>query len=115
LAENAASGDLLRARLLRRVGQLRNGLAQIGARMLAHLPLPAQMIALASKQAARAVLTALEAPNIRTLPPPTCTGGVALAIILTAQHATADIDRLLGALAPLLRQYPDHGPIGGAV
>jgi 8-amino-7-oxononanoate synthase len=115
LADNATSGDLLRARLLRRAGQLRRGLARIGARMLASLPLPVQMIALASKQAARAALAALEARDIRALVTRTCAGGVALAIILTTRHAAADIDRLIDALAPVLRRTPNHEPRGVAV
>ena len=112
LDDNATSGDLLRARLLRRVSQLRQGLARIGARMLASLPLPVQMIALASKQAARAVLAALEARDIRAIVTKTCAGGVALAIILTARHAAADIDRLIDALASVLRSNPHHDRIG---
>jgi len=115
LAENATSGDLLRARLMRRVTQLRDGLARIGARMLASLPLPVQMIALATKQATRAALAVLEARDIRALATRTCAGGVALAIILTARHAAADIDRLLDALAPVLRSNAHLEPIGVAV
>jgi 8-amino-7-oxononanoate synthase len=115
LADNATSGDLLRARLLRRVDQLRQGLARVGARMLATLPLPVQMIALASKYAARTALAALEARDIRALATKTCAGGVALAIILTARHAAADIDRLLDALAPVLRTSAHLEPIGVAV
>jgi hypothetical protein len=83
--------------------------------MLASLPLPVQMIALASKQAARAALAALEARDIRALATRTCAGGVALAIILTARHAAADIDSLLDALVSVLRSNPHHEPIGEAV
>lgn len=115
LADNASAGDLLRARLVRRVSQLRQGLARIGARTLASQPLPVQMIALASKQAALAVLAALQARDIRALATRTCAGGVALAIILTARHAAADIDRLIDALASVLRGNPHHEHIGVTV
>jgi len=115
LADNATSGDLLRARLLRRVSQLRQGLVRIGARMLASLPLPVQTIALGSKHAARAVLAALETRDIRALATRTCAGGVALAIILTARHAAAEIDRLIDPLAPVLRSNPNHEPRGVAI
>jgi 8-amino-7-oxononanoate synthase len=105
LAANVRAGDLLRARLARRVGQLRQGLAQIGARVLSALPLPVQTIALPSRQAALRVLAALETRGIRALVTKTCGGGPGLSVLLTARHAAADIDRLIDALASALRGH----------
>jgi 8-amino-7-oxononanoate synthase len=102
LTDNAKSGDLLRARLIRRVGQLRQGLIRIGARAMSALPLPVQSIALVSKQAARALLGALEAAGVTALATRTCTGGVALTIVLTARHTAAAVDRLVALLASAL-------------
>jgi 8-amino-7-oxononanoate synthase len=102
LTDNARSGDLLRARLVRRVGQLRQGLVRIGACAMSALLLPVQSIALASQQAARAVLSALEAAGITALATRTCAGGVALTLVLTARHTAAAVDRLVAALATAL-------------
>ena len=103
LLTNFRQGDALRARLLRRVARLREGLARIGARVLSALPLPVQTIALSSADAARITLAGLAARGIRALVTKTCSGGLGLSVILTAHHAAAQIDCLIDALAPLLR------------
>ena len=101
LTLNETAGDLLRARLSRRVTHLRRGLHRIGARLLSTLPLPMQSIALPA-QSASATSAALQARDMRVLITEGCGQGPALTVILTAQHANADIDRLLEALASVL-------------
>jgi 8-amino-7-oxononanoate synthase len=101
LTMNDTPGDLLRARLSRRIAHLRQGLHRIGARLLSTLPLPMQSIALPA-QSARAVLTALQAREMRVLITEGCGQGPVLTVILTAQHANADVDRLIEALASVL-------------
>jgi 8-amino-7-oxononanoate synthase len=103
LDANVRAGDLLRARLARRIGQLRQGLARIGARVLSGLPLPVQTIALPSQQLARAMLAALEIRGIRALVTKTCAGGAGLSVLVTARHTAADIDNLIDAVASALR------------
>jgi 8-amino-7-oxononanoate synthase len=103
LIANATGGDLLRARLARRIGQLRQGLARIGARLLSALPLPVQTISLPSPHATRAVLAALDRRSIRALVTKACQGGLSLTVILTANHAAADVSHLIDALAAVLR------------
>jgi len=105
LEANVRAGDLLRARLVRRIGQLRQGLARIGARVLSVLPLPVQTIALPSQQSARAVLAALEVRGIRALVTKTCAGGAGLSVLVTARHAAGDIDNLVAAVASALRGH----------
>jgi 8-amino-7-oxononanoate synthase len=102
LSANATAGDLLRARLSRRIGQLRQGLARIGARVVSALPLPIQAIALTSSQSARAVLAALDARGVGALVVAACGSGPVLSVILTARHTAADIDCLIDALASVL-------------
>jgi 8-amino-7-oxononanoate synthase len=115
LTDNAKSGDLLRARLARRVSQLRQGLACIAARVISALPLPMQSIALESKQAARAVLSALEAAGITALATRSCAGGVALTLVLTARHTAGAVDRLVVALATALPHRRQTIQMGVAV
>ena len=105
LSANATQGDLLRARLSRRVRQLRQGLVAIGARVLSALPLPVQTIALTASQSARAVLEGLDTRGIRALVTEASGSGPALSIILTARHTAADIDRLIDALASVLHHH----------
>jgi 8-amino-7-oxononanoate synthase len=108
LRANATEGDVLRARLARRIEQFRHGLARIGARASSTLPLPIQNIDLPSVQVARNVLAALDAHGIRALITKTCGGSVSLSIILTVQHAAAHVNRLIEALAVALR-LETHG------
>jgi 8-amino-7-oxononanoate synthase len=108
LMANVTAGDLLRARLGRRIGQLRQGLARIGACVMSTLPFPVQTIALSSPQSARAVLAALEQQGIRALVTKACQGGMSLSVLLTATHAAADINRLIEAVAAALR-LDTHG------
>jgi 8-amino-7-oxononanoate synthase len=103
LDANARAGDLLRARLARRIRQLRQGLARISARVLSVLPLPVQTIALPSQQSARAILAALEKRGVRALVTKTCAGGAGLSVLVTARHTAADIDNLIDAAASALR------------
>ncbi len=103
LTANATEGDLLRARLARRIEQLRQGLVRIGARVLSALPLPVQNIALPSPQIARGILVALDSRGIRALVTKTCGSGVSLSILLTAQHAAVHVSRLIDALAAVLQ------------
>jgi 8-amino-7-oxononanoate synthase len=101
LTLNETAGDLLRARLSRRVAHLRQGLHRIGARLLSVLPLPMQSIALPA-QSARNTLAALQTRGMRVLITEGCGHRLALTVILTAQHTNADVDRLIGALASVL-------------
>jgi 8-amino-7-oxononanoate synthase len=102
VAANATAGDLLRARLARRIAYLRQRLVSIGAPLISALPLPTQVIALPATRSARAVLTALATRQVRALITEGCNGKPVLSVILTAQHAKADIDRLIEALAAVL-------------
>jgi 8-amino-7-oxononanoate synthase len=108
LSSNRTAGDLLRARLARRVSQLRAGLRRLGAPLLSALPLPVQTIALASASRGRAVLAALARRGIRALLTRPCGGGIGLTIVLTARHAAADVDYLIQALHAVLRQDDRH-------
>jgi 8-amino-7-oxononanoate synthase len=112
LSTNAATGDLLRARLARRVAHFRAGLAGIGAQPISALPLPMQTVALPAGQSARAVLAALDALKVRALITEGCGGGPVLSVILTARHANSDIDRLIDALAAALHGE-SHNPQTG--
>jgi 8-amino-7-oxononanoate synthase len=105
MATNAATGDLLRARLLRRIHQLREGLIRIGVNLLSALPLPIQTTALPSAQFARSLLAALEIRGIRAAVTKACGGGLSLSILLTARHTAADIDRLVAAIAGVPRGW----------
>jgi 8-amino-7-oxononanoate synthase len=102
LAANTATGDLLRARLMRRTRQLREGVIRIGANLLSAMPLPIQVAALPSAQFARSLLNALEIKGIRAVVTKACSGGLGLSILLTARHTAADVDRLIAALAGVL-------------
>jgi 8-amino-7-oxononanoate synthase len=104
LRTNATMGDLLRARLARRIAQLRRGLIRLGVRPQSALPLPVQTIALPNADAAQPVLAALDADGIRALATRSCGGGVGLTILLTARHAVHDVERLIDALARAIRQ-----------
>ena len=116
VSTNATAGDLVRARLSRRIAHLRQGLVGIGARLISALPLPMQVVALPASRSARAVLTALAARKVRALIVEGCGGKPVLSVILTAQHANAEIDRLIEALAVALdggsftpqTGYPNH-------
>jgi 8-amino-7-oxononanoate synthase len=112
LAANATAGDLLRARLGRRIGRLRQGLLGIGMRLLSALPLPMQAIALPAALRARAVLAALEAREVRALITEGCGNGPVLSVILTAMHANGDVDCLIDALASLLHGDTDSNLTG---
>ena len=52
---------------------------------------------------ARAVLAALDRRSIRALVTKACQGGLSLTVILTANHAAADVSHLIDALAAVLR------------
>jgi 8-amino-7-oxononanoate synthase len=101
---NRSEGDGLRARLLRRIEHLRDALRRAGLALLSSLPLPSQSIALPSLRAGRTALALLERLAIRTLLTRSCGAGApTLTALITARHATADIDRLAAALVTALR------------
>ncbi|MGH7045578.1 MAG: hypothetical protein ACREE2_04210 [Stellaceae bacterium] len=102
LSANATAGDLVRARLFRRIDRLRQGLLRIGMRPLSALPLPIQTISLPAWQSPREALTALAACSIRALIIEGCGNRPVLSVILTARHANSDIDHLIAALASVL-------------
>jgi 8-amino-7-oxononanoate synthase len=112
VSANATAGDLLRARLSRRIAHLRQGLARLGLRLISTLPLPMQAIALPAARSARAVLSALAARQVQALITEGCGNGPVLSVILTARHANSDIDRLIEAVAAALYGESLHPQTG---
>ena len=112
LSANATAGDLLRARLSRRIAYLRKGLTGIGARLISNLPLPMQAVALPTAPSARTALTALAARKVQALITESCGIGPVLSVILTARHANSDIDRLIEGIAAALYGESLHPQTG---
>ena len=110
---NRSQGEGLRARLLKRVEQLRDGLRRAGLGLLSALPLPMQTIALPSLRAGRGAVAILERLGIRALLTRSCRAGApSLTVLVTARHAAADIDRLVAALVPALRATSNGSRLG---
>jgi 8-amino-7-oxononanoate synthase len=110
---NRSQGDGLRARLLRRIEQLRDGLRRAGLGLLSVLPLPMQSIELPSLRAGRVALAILERLGIRTLLTRSCRAGApTLTALVTARHAAADIDRLVAGLVAAVRATSNGSRLG---
>ena len=110
LASNTTGGDLLRARLVRLIGRLRQGLVRIGARILSTSQLPVQSGSRSPRRSPPAgVVTALELRGIRAPVTKTCRGGLGLSMLLTARHTAGEVDRLIDALALVLKQGERNG------
>jgi 8-amino-7-oxononanoate synthase len=107
---NAQVGEQLRARLLRLVRHLRNGLRRLGMPLAAASCLPVQPVGplpralalrLADRLAGRGIRLVLQRPEAGT--------GVLLTWVITARHQERDVAWALAALAAALGRTPPGG------
>jgi len=104
-------GDARRARLLARIAQLRQGLAQVlpsdGSAWLPASPTAIQPLIVGDNARAMHTMAQLDAHGLRVgaIRPPTVPAGTArLRIALSASHTASDVSRLVDALGQALAQ-----------
>lgn len=104
LRVNSIHGETLRHTLAQRVAHFRAGLANAGLILPQYGLFPVQSLYFSTPRAAEVAGRALRRGGIWPVlqfQPPNHPSGGALRFVITAQHSTSDIDRLIGALADL--------------